>query len=260
MATMSDFVKAASKIAKEVGRYQLEQLHKPRQVEYKGAINLVTEVDKACEKKIIAFLKDQFPGHDILAEEGGGHNTKSDWCWYVDPLDGTTNYTHRYPLFAVSLGLLHRGERVVGVVYEPNLDELFAAEKGSGATCNGKPIRVSTNDKLINALLSTGFPYEPQLMKWNLELFSRMLFKSRAVRRDGVASTDLCYVACGRFDGFWEKGLASWDVAAGSVIITEAGGVVSNMDGSPLDISKGEVVASNGLLHKQMLELLQQES
>ena len=257
---MSDFVKEAVKIAKEIGHYQLEQLHNPRQIEYKGVNNLVTEVDKACEKKIIAHIKDHFPSHDIVAEEGGGHNTKSDWCWFVDPLDGTTNYTHRYPLFSVSLGLLHRGEKVVGVVYEPNRDELFVAEKGGGSSLNGKKIRVSKSDQLITALLSTGFPYDAELMQRGASLFTRMLFQSRAVRRDGVASTDLCYVACGRFDGFWEKGLFAWDVAAGSLIVEEAGGVVSNIDGSPLGISKGEIVASNGLLHAQILKVLQQES
>lgn len=255
---MRDYTQGAIDIAKEAGALQLERVGKVHQVEYKGErINLVTEVDRECEKLIVGFLKDKFPGHDILSEEGGGLSHGSPWRWIVDPLDGTVNFTHGYPLFAVSIALEYKGSVVTGCVYEPNRDELFVAEKGGGVVLNDRPIRVSKTATLGEALLATGFAYNVQDCRLNnLDHFSNFVLTSRAVRRDGVASTNLCYVACGRFDGFWELYLKSWDIAAGALICEEAGGRLTGFDGTPLNIHGDEIVASNGLIHERLLEVL----
>ena len=257
---MRDYTQAAIEIAREAGALQIDKLKTKRTIEYKGKFNIVTEVDKACEKLITDYIKDKFPSHDILAEEGSDVDTKSDWLWVVDPLDGTVNYAHAYPLFAVSIALLHKGRPVVGVVYEPNRDELFVAEKGGGALLNDKPIRVSPIKEVYSSLISTGFAYNvADVEQNNVEQFSRFVKKCHAIRRDGVASTDLCYIACGRFDGFWELFLKPWDIAAAVLIVEEAGGQVSMFDGSPLDIFGDEIVASNGMIHKEMLEILKKQ-
>ncbi len=255
---MRDYVKPAMEIAKEAGALQIEKLKTARTIEYKGKFNIVTEVDKACEKLIVDFLKDQFPAHDFLAEEGTNLKTKSDWLWVIDPLDGTVNYAHAYPLFAVSIALLNKGKPVVGVVYEPNRDELFVAERGGGALLNEKPIRVSKTKEVYSSLIATGFAYNvADTEQNNLQQFSRFIKKCHALRRDGVASTDLCYVACGRFDGFWELYLKPWDIAAACLVVEEAGGEVSMFDGRPLDVFGDEIVASNGIVHGEMLRILQ---
>lgn len=261
---MRDYLNAAIEIAREAGGVQLDHLNKVKKIEYKGnRFNPVTEIDKACEKLITDTIKDKFPGHDILAEEGtnvrqsasGGKN--SDWLWIVDPLDGTVNYAHGYPLFAVSIGLLHKGKVVVGVVYEPNLDEMFVGEKGGGAMLNDKPIRASKNKSLDGAMISTGFAYNiAETRLNNIDHFNNFILRCHAVRRDGVASTDLCYVACGRYDGFWELFLKPWDIAAGCLIVEEAGGQLSMFNGGPLDIFGDEIVASNRFLHEEMLKIL----
>lgn len=257
---MRDYCLAAMEIAREAGELQLEELAKTRTIEYKGKFNIVTEVDKACEKLICDFLKERFPSHDILAEEGTGtKNTKknSEWLWIIDPLDGTVNYAHGYPLFAVSIALLHKGHAVVGVVFEPNRGELFAAERGGGAVRNEKPIRVSQVKDVYSSMIATGFAYNvADVERNNLACFEKMIRKCHAIRRDGVASTDMCYAACGRFDGFWELYLKPWDIAAASLIVEEAGGRVSMFDGSPLDIFGDEIVASNGIIHEEMLQIL----
>lgn len=263
---MRDYTQAAITIAKEAGELQIEKLKTARTIEYKGKFNIVTEVDKACEKLIVDFLKGQFPAHDFLAEEsasaqgsgvtasGGG---KSEWLWIIDPLDGTVNYAHAYPLFAVSIALLHKGKPVVGVVFEPNRDELFVAERGGGALLNEKPIRVSKTKDVYSSLIATGFAYNvADTEQNNLKQFSHFIKKCHALRRDGVASTDLCYVACGRFDGFWELYLKPWDIAAACLVVEEAGGLVSMFDGSPLDVFGDEIVASNGRIHEEMLGIL----
>ena len=255
---MRDSLNAAVEIAKEAGELQLDGLTKAKKIEYKGNhFNIVTQVDKACEKLIVDFLKDRFPSHDILAEEGTDIKKDSEWLWIVDPLDGTVNYAHGYPLFSVSIGLLHQGKPVVGVVYEPNRNEMFVAEHGGGAMLNDKPIRVTQNKAIEGSMISTGFAYNVAETRLNnVEHFNQFILKCHAVRRDGVASVDLCYVACGRCDGFWELFLKPWDIAAGAVILEEAGGRLSMFDGKPLDIFGDEIVASNGLIHEEMLQIL----
>lgn len=255
---MRDYVQAAIEIAREAGELQIDKLKAARTIEYKSKFNIVTEVDKACEKLIVDFLKEKFPSHDILAEEGtdiGGR--RSEWLWIIDPLDGTVNYAHRYPLFAVSIALYHKGQAVVGVVYEPNRNELFAAERGGGALLNDKPIRVSPTKDVYSSMLATGFAYNlTEVDQNNIDHFNRFIKKCHALRRDGVAAVDLCYVACGRFDGFWELFLKPWDIAAARLVVEEAGGQVSIFDGRPLDIFGDEIVASNGMIHEEMLGIL----
>lgn len=262
---MRDYTQPAIEIAKEAGALQVDKLKAARTIEYKGKFNIVTEVDKACEKLIVEFLKDKFPSHDILAEEGtnisaAGTATagrRSEWLWIIDPLDGTVNYAHRYPLFAVSIALYHKGQAVVGVVYEPNREELFVAERGGGALLNEKPIRVSKTKDVYASLIATGFAYNvADVDQNNLNHFNHFIKKCHALRRDGVASTDLCYVACGRYDGFWELFLKPWDIAAAALIVKEAGGQVSMFDGRPLDVFGNEIVASNGIVHEEMLSIL----
>lgn len=248
----------AIEVAKEAGQFQLERLASKKTIEYKGKFNIVTEVDKACEKLICDAIKKQFPSHDILAEEGiGAVSQKSDWLWIIDPLDGTVNYAHRYPLFSVSIALLHKGKVVVGVVFEPNRGELFVAERGGGVLLNDKPIRVSETKEVYSSMIATGFAYNvAEVEQNNLICFNRFIKKCHAIRRDGVASVDLCYIACGRYDGFWEFFLKPWDIAAGALIIEEAGGRLSMIDGSPLNIFGDEIVASNGTIHEEVLGIL----
>lgn len=245
--------------ARDAGRVLLEKFGRIESVTKKGDINLVTEADLASEALIVERIKSHFPRHAILAEEAGnavvtgedgGHK------WIIDPLDGTTNYAHGYPCFCVTIALEHEGEVVLGVTYDPTRDELFTAEKGRGATLNGKPIRVSRTDELGNALLVTGFPYDIKHREKFARHLTEFLLTSRGVRRDGSAAIDLAYVACGRFDGFWEEGLNPWDVAAGKLLIEEAGGTVSYYDGSPFSIYTPPIVASNGTIHAEMLNVL----
>lgn len=225
----------------------------------KGDINLVTEADLASEALIIERIKSYHPKHSILAEESGeaviiGDGTT--WKWVIDPLDGTTNYAHGYPCFCVTLALEHDGEIVVGVTFDPTRDELFAAEKGNGATLNGKTISVSAAEELSESLIVTGFPYDFKDKANFARHLTDFLLESRGVRRDGSAAIDMAYVACGRFDGFWEEGLHAWDVAAGTLLITEAGGQVTYYDGTPFSIYAPPICASNGRIHSQMLKVL----
>lgn len=248
----------AIETAQEAGKILLEKFGRKINISKKGDIDLVTEADLASEKFIIEKIKSHYPKHSILAEESGeavliGDNS---WKWIIDPLDGTTNFAHGYPCFCVTMAIEHKGEIVVGVTYDPTRDELFAAEKGKGATLNNKKISVSETDQLGNALLVTGFPYDISLRDNFTRHFTKMLLSSRAVRRDGSAAIDLAYVACGRFDGFWEEGLKPWDVAAGVLMIEEAGGQVSYFDGSKYSVYKPPICASNSLLHNEMLNIL----
>lgn len=240
-------------LAERFGRASLE-------VKHKGDIDLVTESDLAAERLIVERIRSYYPRHAILAEESGTAThegaDKSAYKWIVDPLDGTTNYAHGYPCYCVSIALEHEGELKLGVIYDPTRDEMFAAERGAGATLNGRRIRVSGINDLNQALLCTGYPYDVRGRDNFARNFTNFIMHAQGVRRDGSAALDLAYVACGRFDGFWEEGLRPWDVAAGVVLILEAGGHVSRYDGSPFDIYTPPIMASNGLVHEAMMRVL----
>ena len=249
----------AIETARDAGQLLLEKFGRKLNITMKGDINLVTEADLASESLIIERIKSYYPKHSILAEESGnavvigGENT---WKWIIDPLDGTTNFAHGYPCFCVTLALKHDREIVIGVTFDPTRNELFAAERGKGASLNNKPIRVSEAEELGNALIVTGFPYDFKDREDFARHLTEFLLRSRGVRRDGSAAIDMAYVACGRFDGFWEEGLNPWDVAAGVLLIEEAGGQVTYYDGSRFSIYNPPICASNGLLHSQMLDVL----
>lgn len=244
--------------AREAGALLRTQQSKVSGVRHKGIVDLVTDADLASERLIADRLATAFPDDELLAEEGtaAGGDTDANRRWIVDPLDGTTNYAHGYPLYAVSIALEVAGVVQVGAVYVPALDEMFAAQRGCGATLNGAPALVSGTDELIEAMLCTGFAYDPLKRSENLSPWSRFVAEAQAVRRDGAAALDLCYVACGRYDGFWERELSPWDVAAGALLVAEAGGMVTDYQGSSADIYAREVVASNGRIHTMMLEAL----
>jgi myo-inositol-1(or 4)-monophosphatase len=249
----------AIETARAAGHLLLEKYGRITAVTKKGDYNLVTEADLASEALIIERIKSHYPRHMILAEESGdtvvvGGDAK--WKWIIDPLDGTTNFAHGYPCFCVTIALEHDGELVVGVTYDPTRNELFTAEKGQGASLNFKPIHVSSTEKLSESLLVTGFPYDFKDRHDFARHLTDFLLGARGVRRDGSAAIDMAYVACGRFDGFWEEGLNPWDVAAGVLMINEAGGRVTGYDGSPLSIYKPPICASNGLIHGEMLAVL----
>ena len=248
----------AKETAREAGNILLEKFGRKIEISKKGDIDLVTEADLASEKFIIDKVKTFYPQHSILAEESGEAVLIDDskWKWIIDPLDGTTNYAHGYPCFCVTLAIEHAGEIVIGVSYDPTRDEMFSAEKGHGASLNNKPISVSETSQLNESLLVTGFPYDVAQRDNFAGNFTNMLLKSRAVRRDGSAAIDLAYVACGRFDGFWEEGLNPWDMAAGVLLVEEAGGKISYYDGSKFSIYKPPLCASNGLIHDDMLGIL----
>lgn len=255
----SSYIETAIQAAREAGAHQMDRLGKIKNIEFKGEINLVTEVDRECERIIATHLQGKFPTHDMLAEEGSGFRRNSEYKWIVDPLDGTTNYAHTYPLFCVSIALEHKGEIIAGVVFEPNHAELFVAEKGSGSFMNNQKIQVSKSAPLKRSLVATGFAYNiAETNKNNIANFNNMLLSAQAVRRDGVAAVDLCYVACGRYDGFWELNLFPWDVAAGSLIIREAGGELSDFGGKAFSIYNKEILTSNGSIHQEMAKVLQE--
>jgi myo-inositol-1(or 4)-monophosphatase len=251
----------AIQTARDAGRILAERMGRSIQITNKGDIDLVTEADLAAERLIVERIKSYYPRHAILAEESGSSHLegqpKSEYLWIVDPLDGTTNYAHGYPCFCVSIALEHNGVLEIGVIYDPTRDETFAAERGEGATLNGRRIRVSEIDDLNRAMLCTGFPYDVRDRGDFARHFANFIMHAQAVRRDGSAALDLAYVACGRFDGFWEEGLRPWDVAAGVLLIEEAGGRVSRYDGTAFDIYTPPIIVSNGLLHDEMLRVVQ---
>lgn len=246
-------------VAREAGAVLVQRLGAAK-ITNKGDIDLVTEADLASENLIIERIRSYFPQHGILAEESGEAvltgGRRSEWKWIIDPLDGTTNYAHSYPCFCVSIALEHAGAIEIGVVYDPVRDEMFAAERGNGATLNDRRIRVSSVEELNSAMLCTGFPYNVRERANFTRDFANFTMAAQAVRRDGSAALDLAYVACGRFDGFWEDGLSPWDVAAGILLIEEARGKVSDFDNQPLNIYTPKVLASNGLVHDAMLRVL----
>ncbi len=248
---------AAREAAKEAGRILMEGFGRRPEVYYKGRINIVTEIDRRSEASIVAFLHRRFPDYTILSEEGQGYEGKGGASWIVDPLDGTTNYAHGFPFFAVSIALQQQGQLRCGVVYDPLREEWFTAVQGGGTSLNDEPIHVSDTDVLVEALLCTGFPYElKEHFEMNLNHFRNFSMRALAVRRPGAAALDLSYVAAGRLDGFWEFQLKPWDMAAGALLITEAGGVVSDVGGTSLDIFGDEIVASNSRIHQAMLDVL----
>ena len=259
MKTDDRYLRLAIAAAKEAGRIQMLHFGHSLPVEYKGEFNPVTEVDRLCEQAIVKMILDEFSNHDILTEESPFDEKGSPCKWIIDPIDGTTNYFHGFPCFSVSIGLEVEGEVKLGVIYVPPLDELFQAEKGKGAFLNGKRIAVSRNDQLNKSLLCTGFPYDVhEHADFYLRYFRQFITKSFAIRRPGSASIDLAYLAAGRFDGFWEFKLHAWDVAAASLMITEAGGEVTDFQGRPFDIYSKKILASNGLIHKEMLQTIQE--
>ncbi len=248
----------ALSIAREAGLLLKNRLHKAHQVDFKGEKNIVTEGDRLSEELIIARITSRYPQHDILSEESPQQTKGSDYRWIIDPLDGTTNYAHGYPVFSVSVALEIRGEVRLGVVFNPMLGEMFVAEKGRGAFLNGRRISVSQVDSLEASLLATGFPYNIRTAQNNnIKYFNRMAVSCQAVRRAGSAALDMAYVAAGRFDGFWELQLMPWDVAAGLLLIKEAGGALTELSGRPHQLSSPDIAASNGIIHQEMLaELL----
>ena len=247
-----------AEIARQAGEIIRAGQNRERHVESKGFADVVTDIDKASEKLIVTALEAAFPDHRIIAEEGGGSDQDSPFAWLIDPLDGTLNYLHGLPIYAVSIGLLYEGQPQLGVVYDPSRDELFAAERGRGAWLNDRPIRVATTPVLAQALLTTGFPYErTKRTHNNLREFAEVLMRVQDVRRPGSAALDLCYAACGRSDGHWELGLKPWDVAAGALIVSEAGGRLSDWQGQPWQPFNEYLVATNGHLHAELLAVLQ---
>ncbi len=243
--------------ALEAGRIQRKYYDSAdKGVEHKGAIDLVTKADKEVEEFLIGEIERTFPEHGYLAEEGHEKGRERELVWIIDPLDGTSNFAHSYPVFCVSIALVHRGKPVVGVIHDPMRDETFTAVSGGGAFLNGRPIQVTQTDELKKSLLVSGFPYNFACDSRNLKLWGAFLHASLSVRRDGSAAIDLCYVACGRFEGFWELGLNAWDIAAGALIVEEAGGSVTNFDGSPLDLFGRNILATNAKVHQAMQQVL----
>jgi myo-inositol-1(or 4)-monophosphatase len=254
-----DFVPTMAAIAREAGALLMPYFHQRIKIEYKGDADLVTAADRASEKLIRERLSARWPGHDILGEEQGLTDQGSDYRWYVDPLDGTTNFAHGFPVFCVSMAVEHRrsaeqAQRIAAVIYDPTRDELFSAAEGKGAQLNGETIHVSRTAKLKECLLATGFPSHKRHKNPNIYFYDQITLRTHGVRRAGSAALDLCNVACGRFDGFWEFNLNPWDTAAGALIVEEAGGQVTRFDGSPFELNSRETLASNGLIHDALLQ------
>ena len=254
---LNDYADHAAQMARDAGEILRDRFGQPHDVRFKGAIDLVTEADQAAEDLIADRLRALCPEHDLLCEEGSvGATVGAAFRWVVDPLDGTTNFAHGLPTFAVSIALEDAGIPVVGVVYDPMRDELFVARRGGGATLNGAPIHVSSVDRLISSILVTGFSYNFELRAQQAEVWRDFLTRVQAIRQTGSAALNLCYIAASRLDGYWERGISPWDVAAGAVIVTEAGGTVTNMRGGPFHSDDREVLASNGTLHGDLLHVI----
>lgn len=248
-----EFVPQMSEIAREAGRLLMEFFHRRVKIEYKGDADLVTEADRTSEKLILERIRKQWPLHEVIGEEGAHVETGGDYRWYVDPLDGTTNFAHGFPVFCVSLGLAYQGQRKAAVVYDPTRDEMFAAERGKGAVLNGEKIEVSKTSQLKQSLVATGFPSHKRHKNPNIYFYHQLTLRSHGVRRAGSAALDLTSVAAGRLDGFWEFNLNAWDTAAGILIVEEAGGKVSGFRGEESVVTDRDVVASNGLIHAELL-------
>ncbi|HKE21928.1 MAG TPA: inositol monophosphatase family protein [Bryobacteraceae bacterium] len=250
------YLETAVEIAREAGALLAHYFERRVAVETKGEFDLVTEADRASEKLVVERLRTHFPSHSIVAEEGGGHtNASSEYCWFVDPLDGTTNFAHGFPVFNVTMGLARAGEMIAGVVYDPLRQEMFAAERGAGAYLNNRRIHVSSTKRIGESLSSTGFPSRKRHHNINIHFYYQVAMASHGVRRTGSAAVDLAAVAAGRLDYFWEFGLKPWDMAAGILLVSEAGGKVTDMKGDPLSVTSSDhLLADNGALHEEVLE------
>jgi myo-inositol-1(or 4)-monophosphatase len=254
---MSQFLDFAVQTAREAGAILRAEFDRPKQISYKGEVDIVTESDRRSEALIVSRLHENYPAHGIVAEEGSGGSVAVDaqYCWHVDPLDGTTNFAHGYPCFAVSIGLAEHGRPIAGVVFNPVTNELFSAARGEGAFLNGKPIHVSAVETLAVSLVATGFPTHQRKRSANINYYWEFTLRSHGVRRDGAAAIDLCAVACGRFDAFWEFGLKSWDSAAGVVIVEESGGSVTDLNGAPYLLGGPHILATNGRVHAEVQQV-----
>src|ERR1700686_4365564 len=252
---MNSFLEVAVDAAREAGGILMTEFDRPVKISYKGEVDIVTQADSRSEQAIVTRLRTHFPKHAIVAEEGGGAESDSPFRWHVDPLDGTTNFAHGYPCFAVSIGLEESGELIAGVILQPVSGELFTAAKGEGAYLNQKRIQVSHIEKLATSLLVTGFPSVKRSQNPNIFYYWDFTLRSHGVRRDGSAAMDLASVACGRFEGFWEFGLHSWDTAAGVLLVREAGGTVTQFDGRPYQLGDRELLATNGHVRAEMQEV-----
>jgi len=251
-----EFLPHIQQIAREAGDLLMEHFGKV-DIEYKGEVDVVTAADRESEKLIVERLTKLWPDHDLMGEEGARRTSGSDNRWYIDPLDGTTNFAHGYPVFCVSIALERRGELIAGTVYDPTRREMFAAEKGAGSFLNDRAMRVSKTGRLAEGLIATGFPSQKRHKNPNIHFYHHITLQTHGVRRAGSAAMDLAYTAAGRYDGYWEFNLNPWDTAAGVLLVREAGGVVSDLDGGAFDIASKEVVASNGKLHPALLHELQ---
>ncbi len=254
----SKHLPAMASIAREAGALLLEHFDQNIKIEYKGDADLVTAADRKSEALIRQRIRTLWPSHDILGEEEGLNDTGSEYRWYIDPLDGTTNFAHGFPVFCVSMALEHKGKMMAGLCYDPTRDELFSAEQGKGAYLNDRPIQVSKAAILSESLLGTGFPSKKRHKNANIHFYHQLTLRTHGVRRAGSAALDLCCVACGRFDGFWEFNLNPWDTAAGVLILEEAGGSVTDFHGGPFQLISHETLASNGLIHDALLHEFKQ--
>jgi len=251
---MSEYLAELEPIAREAGALLMSYFDRHIKIEYKGDVDLVTAADRASEKLIAERLYAHWPQHGIVGEEGTRTDTSAEFRWYVDPLDGTTNFAHGYPVFCVSIALARRDDEIeVGVLYDPTRNELFAAERGRSATLNGSPIHVSKTTSLAESILGTGFPSHKRHKNPNIYFYQQITLRSHGVRRAGSAALDLANVAAGRYDGFWEFNLNPWDTAAGVLIVREAGGTVTRFDGTPFRLDSREVLATNGLIHEEVI-------
>lgn len=253
-----DYLNEAKEAALKAGRMLRENINTATEIFFKGAVDLVTDLDNRSQRMIFDHLSSRFPDHDFMGEEGLKEDRGAEFRWIIDPLDGTTNYAHGFPIFTVSIAFEANGDVLLGLVYDPMREEMFSAVRGQGAFLNGESIHVSSVQDLDKSLVATGFPYDLRESDVNnIDHFNNFLLRVQAIRRCGSAAMDLCYVACGRFDGFWELKLNPWDMAAGALIVQEAEGRVSDFDNRAFRIFGSEILATNGLIHDQMLEVLQ---
>jgi myo-inositol-1(or 4)-monophosphatase len=252
---MPSYLETSVEIAREAGALLSKYFERRVTFELKGEYDLVTEADRASEQLVVERLRSHFPSHSIVAEEGGGYTGSSEYCWYVDPLDGTTNFAHGFPMYNVTIALEQSGKLIAGVVYDPERNEMFTAELGSGAYLNNRRIRVSKVSQIESTLVATGFPSKKRHQSVNVHFYYQLAMLTHGVRRAGSAALDLAYVASGRLDAFWEFGLNPWDMAAGILLITEAGGKCSDMKGGPVSLRGQHLLADNGLVHQQIVDL-----